>query len=237
MNTKLERILKQLKEYERQTPYNYCDRWCRKCDHETQLRCRLYNDELECKLNCIANGRDENDPEITAGVIGEQYKGVFENFEKKLEEFDIDIDDREDDHDEDIQKIRDHIEFVNNNGLTQTSEKYFDISHRFLKRKFYEKNAVKPELKEYFETINWYHSLLAPKVNRALAGFHKPMADGDISLIDFVGQFRICEKAIDNSINALEFIRPLMAQEKEILIMKALLVNIRSRINLLLENL
>ena len=50
---------------ERETPFNFCDRWCERCIPEKQMRCKLYQDELEQKLACIAHGKDEHDPETT----------------------------------------------------------------------------------------------------------------------------------------------------------------------------
>lgn len=234
MNIKLIKILQKIKEYEKETPYNYCDRWCERCAHETQLRCKLYKDELECKLNCIGNGRDENDPEITAAVMKQQFKEAFDELEDTMEELDIDMD--EAGIDETWEGIEEHVRFVSNNSLTKTSAKYSALAHDFLKKNYYEKRDISPELKDPFEIVNWYHSLLPVKINRALAGFHEPMADGDISLYDAIGQFQICKKAIRKSLNAFDIISHHMSREKDIPGMKALLGNINSRIELLLQN-
>ncbi|MDP8299141.1 MAG: hypothetical protein P9L88_04485 [Candidatus Tantalella remota] len=234
MNIKLIRILQKIKEYEKKTPYNYCDRWCERCDHETQLRCNLYKDELECKLNCIGNGRDENDPEITAAVMKQQFKEAFEGLEGTLEEIDIEMD--ETDNDEAWERVKEHVRFVSNNSLTRTSKKYSALAHDFLKKNYYKKKDIKPEIKDPFEVVSWYHSLLPVKVNRALAGFHEPMLDGDISLYDVVGQFQICKKAVRKSMDAFDVISRHMPAEKDIPGMKALLGNINSRIDILLKN-
>ncbi|MBU1008464.1 hypothetical protein KKA53_05300, partial [Candidatus Dependentiae bacterium] len=92
MSKRLENILEKIKEQEKETPYNYCDRWCERCVHEKQIRCRLYGDEMEQKLNCIANGRDENDVEITGEVIQRQWEEAFEGLDEKMQEFGIEAD-------------------------------------------------------------------------------------------------------------------------------------------------
>lgn len=89
-NKKLEEIYKKIAEFEKETPYNYCDRWCERCFHEKQIRCTLYKDELERKLTCIAHGKDENDQEIAEAVLEAQYKDVDEKLNKHIGKFDID---------------------------------------------------------------------------------------------------------------------------------------------------
>jgi hypothetical protein len=229
MSERLRRIIEENKRFERESPYNFCDRWCERCTHEKQLHCRLYLDEFEQKTTCIAHGRDEDDPEITAYVLEKQFEGVEEAMEKINEENEIDFEDLP----QDIQK---HIRFVENNPLEGTAKQYRKKAHAFLEATFYKDWAANPELKYDFETVSWYHALLEVKLHRALCGFHEPASEGDISLCDAVAQFEICKKAAGESIKALRKIKGHFPGHRiQIASLIALLHNIDGCIGALLE--
>lgn len=227
------KIVEENKKFEKRSPYNFCDRWCERCLHSRQIRCRLYLDEIEQKITCIAHGKDEDDPEITRAVMEEQYKGIDEVFEE-IEDLDedglIDFEDLPDD-------IQNHIRFVENHPLPLTVEQYRKSAKIFLKDTFYEKENIDPKNKYHFETISWYHTLLSAKLQRALAGFHEPVSEHEFGLYDAVAQFAICRKAIYESLKALRNIK-LNYPDKQTQITKliALLNNICSRIKAIEEN-
>lgn len=242
MDERLKKIHQKNAEWEKETPYNFCDRWCERCVHEKQIRCTLYKDELECKITCIAHGRDENDPEITEAVMEAQYKEIDEKLSQDMKGSGIDLDfpdaDEDDFDEEDAieledlpQEIQNHIKFVENNPLDKTAKSYCDKAHEFLKATFYKNDSVDPVLKYDFETIAWYHTLLPAKLHRALCGFHEPACEGEFALYDAVAQFQVCKKAITQPVEALRKILPgypaFNIQIKEML---ALLHNIHSRI-------
>lgn len=242
MKKRLKEIFKKNAEFEKEAPYNFCDRWCERCTHEKQVRCSLYKDEMELKITCIAHGRDEDDPEITKAIMEEQYQGLDDALGKCMDKFDIDLDDPDIDEDDlrednivDFENlpldIQEHIQFVENNALNKTAQNYSVKVHDFLKEAFYENKKIAPELKYDFETISWYHTLLPAKLHRALCGFHRPVSEEDISLYDAVAQFQICKKAITQSIKALRKIskRNFFYKQKTQGII-ALLHNIHSRI-------
>lgn len=244
---RLEEIFRKNAEFEKKSPYNFCDRWCERCTHEKQMRCTLYKDELERKITCIAHGKDEDDPEITEAVIEAQYKEIEEKLDEYMHKFDIDLDNLDIDDDEldeegavdfedlppDIQK---HIRFVQGNHLNATAKRYLGMTHAFLEKTYYNNKKIDPNFKNDFETVSWYHTLLPAKLNRALAGFHEPMSEYDISLCDAVGQFQICKKAIENSSAALRNIaKKYTSLHDSITPMLALLQNMLSRIELMEE--
>lgn len=246
MNKRLEEIRKKNAEFEKESPYNFCDRWCERCIHEKQICCALYKDELERKITCIAYGRDEEDPEITKAVMEEQYKKVDELLSEHMDKLNIDLDNPdidENDLDEedaidfedlppDIQK---HIKLVENHSLGATARNYLDKTHAFLKETFYRDEKVYPKLKYDFETVAWYHTLLPAKLHRALCGFHEPATEGDISLHDAVAQFDICLKGIEGSIRALRNIVDVLSLHKaQITILIVLLNNLDDRIKIML---
>jgi len=248
MNKRLQEIMKKNAEWEEESPYNFCDRWCERCPHEKQVRCKLYLDEFERKTTCIAYGKDEDDPQITEAVMKEQYKEVDEKLSEQMDKFGIDLDNPYIDEKElnkenavDFEdlppEIQKHIRFVENNPLDAAAKKYLDKAHTFLESTFYKNEPVSSKLKYDFETISWYHTLLPVKLNRALAGFHEPVGEDEFALYDAVAQFQICVKAVKESIKALRKLKehfPARRAQMEELI--ALLHNLDSRIKIMVEN-
>ena len=243
---KLEEIFKKIAEFEKETPYNFCDRWCERCAHETQMCCTLYQDELECKVTCIAHGRKPDDPEIAELVIEAQYREVEEKLKERMDKFDIDLDgpdidelneESEIDFENLPENIQRHIKYVENNLLDKTAKNYCRRARTFLESTFYKNEKACFKLKHDFETVSWYHTLLPAKLHRALCGFHEPACEGDIALYDAVAQFQICKKAITQSIEALRRInKSYTSHGAQIQQLLALLHNIHSRIEHLEES-
>ncbi len=248
MNKKLERILKENQEFEKKTPYNFCDRWCERCPDEKQLRCKLYLDEFEQKITCIAHSRDEDDLEITETVMRAQHEQIEEKLNEKIEEFGLGLDYSDISEDELEQEdiidfndlppeIQKHIRFVENNPLKTVVKNYSDKARIFLKETFYKKTPDDAQLSYDFQTVSWYHTLLPAKLSRALAGFHEPTSEGEFALYDAVAQFQVCQKSVKESIKALRNIKQHFPEHhKQIRILIVLLGNIQSRIKSLLEN-
>ncbi len=95
-NFRLKKIRQENARYEKQTPYNHCDRWCERCPHERQGRCTLYKDELERKITAMAHGLDEDDPQVTEEVMNWQYEGIDEKMQKFMEEEGLDLEEIDD---------------------------------------------------------------------------------------------------------------------------------------------
>lgn len=232
-NKKIQEILRKNAEFEKEAPYNFCDRWCERCSHEKQIRCKLYQDKFEQKITCIAHGRNPNDPEITAEIMKKQYEDLEDRIEDLGEEIEINFDEIDD---PEFEKIKEHIKFVENNPLPLAVEQYRKKAYAFLKDSFYKEKKIKFELTYDFETVAWYHTLLPVKLQRALAGFHEPVNEHEFALYDAVAQFEICKKAISKSIKALRNIaekdKNLQSSITQLL---ALLHNMFSRIKLIEE--
>lgn len=228
---RLKRIRQENLKFELEAPYNFCDRWCERCIAEKQNRCRLYLDEFEQKITCIAHGKEPDDPEITSEVMRRQYETVEENLEKFVEENGIEFEDLDKEAQDLIKKQE---EFIENNPLHKTAEVYLNKARKLLKETFYKREAADTRYTSEFEIVAWYHTLLPAKLHRALCGFHEPSAEGDISLHDAVAQFEICKKAINESAGALRKIgKNLIVYQKQIAELLALLNNIYSRIKLI----
>lgn len=238
MNRRLEEIFRKNSGFEKQTPYNFCDRWCERCIHEKQIRCKLYQDELEQKLTCIAHGKDEDDLEITKAVLEEQFNDIEKKLSDCADKFGVDFDIDEPNEENEIdfkdlpEEVQKHIKFVENNPLDITAEQYCNKAHTFLEKTFYKKDFAETALRYDFETISWYHTLLPVKLHRALCGFHEPVDEDEFALYDAIAQFEICKKAIAQSIEALRRIdKKIPVFHTQISELIALLGNINSRIN------
>lgn len=245
------KILQENRKFERESPYNFCDRWCERCIHEKQIRCRLYLDDLERRATCIAHGKDEDDLEITKKVMEAQYGDIEEKLQDTAKKFNIDLDNIDIDEEdldeeqridlEDLPKeIQEHIKFVENHPLPRTVDQYRGRAHAFLKDTFYEKDEkenIPKDIKYHFETVSWYHWLLSAKLQRALAGFYEPVCEDEFGLYDAVAQFAICRKGIIESVKALRKIKLYCPdKQKQIIELLALLNNIHSRIKAIEES-
>lgn len=228
---RLRRIRRENARFEQEAPYNFCNRWCERCIAEKQSCRRLYLDEFEQKITCIAHGKEPDDPKITTEVIRQQYEAVEENMEKFIEENGIEFDEL----DEGIQEaIRRQEEFIENNPLHKTAQAYHQKAHKLLQETFYKEKSSDSQITCEFEIVSWYHTLLPVKLYRALCGFHEPAIEGDISLNDAVAQLDICRKAISESIEALRKIRTTLTGYQNLIAeLIALLSNIYSRIEIL----
>ncbi|MEA3560624.1 MAG: hypothetical protein U9R31_02505 [Candidatus Omnitrophota bacterium] len=234
MSERLQKIFQENARFEKKTPYNFCDRWCERCSLEKQMRCKLYQDEIEQKMTCIAHGREPDDPEITKKVLEQQFEATKKIIEEHLEENEIDLDSTDD---PELEKIKEHIKLVENSSLHGAAEQYRRKSQIFLKDTFYKKEGIKPEITYDFETVTWYHTLLSVKLHRALCGFHEPVNEDEFGLYDAIAQFVVCKKAVKESIKALRKIKPdFPSRHTQILELLALLHNIHSRIKMLEES-
>lgn len=250
MNQRSERYKKIIEEnakFEAESLYNFCDRWCERCVHEKQMRCRLYLDDLELRVTCIAHGKDEDDSEITEAVMEAQYGEIEEKMKEAAEKFGIDLDFPEIEEPDEEQRIeledlpkeiQEHIKFVENHPLPLTVEQYHKRAYAFLKENYYdEKKNFTPEVKHHFETVSWYHTLLPAKLQRALAGFHEPADEGEFALYDAVAQFIICKRAIQESVKAFKELKEHYPQQKNTIVeLLALLHNIFDRIEAIEES-
>ena len=186
-------------------------------------------------MTCIAHGKDEQDPEITEAVVRRQLEALGEKVEEFLEESEIDLDSWEGPEGE---AIRQHVQFAENHPLPATAEAYRKRTHAFLEEAVYPKRAsLDPALCYDCETVNWYHTLLPVKLKVALAGFHEPAAEGDLSLYHAVGQLEVCKKAAQESEGAFRRIRArLPTDHRRIGELLVLLRNMDERIRLMEES-
>ena len=231
MSKHLDDIMKKNAQWEKETPYNFCDRWCARCPVDKQTRCTVYLNETEQQITCIAHGR-EDDPEMTEAVISAQYDGLDEKLQEMTEEFDIDPDESSKENDDWEKRMR----TAGNDPLTKTAKNYFLYANAFLEKATAQQQFSDPKLEELFHIIGWYHTILPVKLARALSGIPDESQES-FGLHDAVAQLQICKKAANLSIQAWHEIAEATPEFRtDISRLTALLHNMLSRIKLLEES-
>lgn len=233
MNKRLPEILAKNAEWEKETPYNFCDRWCERCAPDKQILCKLYLDELEQKITCIAHGREPDDAEMITEVMEKQYEAL----EKIMEEFDGAADiDPDIENNMEQEEMQTEIKILEHADLLDTAEQYHKKAHALLEKTFYNKTVPKP-LNCDFENLAWYHTLLPVKLKRALNSFCETSLGDDVGLCDAVAQFEICKKAVTLSLDALRKIQGAFPSSGEqVSELMAILHKILGRIQVLEES-
>lgn len=235
---KLEEIMRKNAEFEKEAPYNFCDRWCERCPLDTQKRCTLYMEELDRRITNIAHGRNEDDLEILKEDYEKKLEELRSSSEQWVDEGYFDFPDFEYSSYDDYDEIKEKEEQLHYHPLQRIIEQYRKRAHNFLKETFYAKtDSISSHLHYDYETIAWYHTLLSAKMYRALCGLYvrdKFDEEEDFGLCDAVAQLAICKKAVNQSIKALRNIAEKdKCLQSKITQLLALLHNILSRIKLI----
>ena len=192
--------------------FNYCDRWCERCDFTD--RCSNYEMSNQFDLD------DEDDEEDLALNLEGVFKGTFEMIEEQSEKMGIDLSDISDEPD--IEDIR----VTEKSQVHNLSEKYSkQLVEWFKQNKNYLSdissglfNTSRPDFLKFndaIEIINWYMIFISAKINRAYTGFKD---DDEIGEYDKDGSAKVALIAIDKSIEAFTLLmKKLKPKEDEIL--------------------
>ncbi len=238
---RLQEIIRKNAEFEKQAPYNFCDRWCERCPLDTQNRCTLYMEELDRRITNIAHGRDEDDLEILKEDLENKLDEIESHTQQCEQEgyFDFpEFSSSNYDEDNNYEEIKEKQEQLQRHPLQVFANNYMHRIHDFLKEAFYPKaESMAQDLRNDYHVVAWYHTLLPVKLHRALCGLYardRFDEEDDFALCDAVAQLAICKKAIKNSYQALNNIAQKNIQFKtRIKYFLVLLDNIFGRIELI----
>jgi len=175
--------------------FNYCDRWCERC--QLTARCRVYAMEQEY-------ADDERD--TTQKAFWRNLQNIFTETKEMLREaaakrgVDIDALDLEE-AGEIIERKRLAVE---QQDLTKLAEKYTKQASLFLQAQDLSDDTIRENRLEMLQIIGWYHFFIAAKINRALCAEadYEEDADFDAFRSDGDGSIKIALIAIDRSIIA-----------------------------------
>jgi hypothetical protein len=209
MNPRLQEILEQIKKFEKESPYNFCDRWCERCPVAVKVGCKVYHAEVGMQMTAMAHGKDEkelNADDFSAMLDGAIPSDVREEDAESPFEGLVEIDGAMMESPE-FDSIRKQIDFVSKSPLPPAAESYRKRALEFLKSLLAVEKTFPAEVQFDIDTVTWYHTLLSAKLDRALAGFYEPADEDDFSIYDAVAQFEICKKGVRESVRALRNLR------------------------------
>lgn len=172
------------------SPFNACDYLCEKCK-ETE-NCGVYAVLREKATSKQLTGKAEDQPGSFLEDVKESLDEAMEMLEKIAAVLNIDLNDIED-----IDNLDRY--YIDRDELYQLSLTFTTKTHAFLKKI---EPHMKPETKDAFEDLIWYHTLVSVKTHRAISSDYEGMTDDAInsasvavkSLIKCIQAFGIIEQ-------------------------------------------
>ena len=144
-------------------PYNACDYRCERC-LETE-RCAVFRMGSKREARNFALGRDSFGVEAALRDVGEMFEETKEMLMEKAREFDIDLDELAD------ISLRTAFEEAKTDPLCQRSYEFMTKTRDFLKRT---ESVVTAQGKEFFDDIEWHHTIISAKTFRAINSGYDP---------------------------------------------------------------
>lgn len=207
--------------------YNYCDRWCERCDFTQQ--CRVFYDSQE-QLKEIEEKDDFVD------IISRSLQKSLELLSKIAEEKGIDLDDIEV-SDEDIQEEKQKQDNARQHPLTKASQAYLKKTDEWLnqndhleeeKVKFYknidlgihldESDKALRIIDEALNIINWYKFQMIVKLASAIRYYpHNPDFEDEIQNMHHAS-VKIVLIGIENSMKAWQSLLDVYEDEKDFIL-------------------
>lgn len=190
--------------------FNYCDRWCERCNFTDQ--CRLYHNDQ-------SKNKDAGEDDF-AHVISKSLSETIELLHNIAEERGINLDDLEDD-DESFYKEQAKHEAARNHPITLASDEYLKQTDQWMKAF----NSLEKEMKELIKNIElgiqphendkkmriiqealsiigWYVFQISVKITTALNYFpHDPSFENEIQNMHHASA-KIALIGIENSMKA-----------------------------------
>ncbi len=174
--------------------YNYCDRWCQRCEHTK--RCRVYRDEQRVMRRHKSKGEDPHDMEVVFKDVSRSFEKVMRMITRDAKARGIDLDEiiRESKN-VDLETDRDRVEA---HPLCREAKRFMDQCGELLERlkpifndarsdainraEFMdvedEADAL-TDVREAFEVLNWDYHLIYVKIKRALGGLFESEDEDD----------------------------------------------------------
>lgn len=141
-------------------PFNYCDRWCEKCQLTSE--CRVFKDEQKRKKKYSKQGKDPNSMEYALETMKDVFKEVREGLAKSAKKFGIDIESID-------YSLEEEDPPPETFEIYQLALKFTKAGKRILS----DLQVVTEDVDEDLlirntETISYYNLVIPPKVYRAL---------------------------------------------------------------------
>jgi len=210
--------------------YNYCDRWCERCDFTEVCRTFAMEKEFIEMLEQQRAKSEDDEPRLDADAPEDE---ISEG--PDLEEtgrstgddvpMDLGFDMNNDEFDDPRKDFFSAENKAERHALTVMADKYVDESHDWIEDQynFVEKNFTRfvalgdtDELMDAFEVILRYHFFVPVKLRRALLGYFE-QEDDDFEAYDMNGTAKVALIAMDDSIASLIILKRFFKDKKDIL--------------------
>lgn len=172
-------------------PFNYCDYRCDRCDETNN--CRVYKENKERILQHYLRGEDPDDPQVFINDLKHIFDKTKDMLEKTAQEQGINIDERSEEDNEEIEP-RSYL-------IYNYAYEYYIQAEKLIRK--VEKTRISEEINEDFDDFVWYHTLLVAKTSRLVSGFDDNFFDEEVREIE-QGTLLVINKAITLSKKALE---------------------------------
>lgn len=192
--------------------FNYCDRWCEHCDYTE--RCRLFS--MENKRKDDGDYPDVNNMDEVTKEVQKSFVETFRMIQEYAAKFNIDFSSIEEVHDRE----------QSGTSLSFLAAKYFQDASGYLRKLREEvksrslENAAlssiipgitgineMPSILECFEIIQWYHTMIPVKIERANSSSvdinDKDKEEAKFVKYDIDGSAQVAYKSILKSMTAL----------------------------------
>ncbi|MBU4369250.1 hypothetical protein KKG58_00625 [Patescibacteria group bacterium] len=151
-----------------QTPFNFCDRWCERCNLVDQ--CQIFQHAFSHQLEHMVRGEDPNDSAVIMADMKKTFHYLVETIKKDIEKYGLDS-----------RKLKVKIVKAGlNQGPRPETFVLWRLGHNFmlqnrvlLQNIFSEQDEELQEIftkfKKRIEELNWYHTFFEAKLYQALA--------------------------------------------------------------------
>lgn len=208
--------------------YNYCDRWWERC----YLSSRCLNYKMEMHENRSEASKDLRNKEFW-DELSNIFALTFQMIEEIAEEQGIDLEVIDN---EQVEYIRPNDPKVKSHPVNKAAEKYFESSTEWLdsyqdifsvksnEYNYLVENRIKPdkninklfELRDFYEIISWYHSMILVKSKRAVMSSLDDHWDLDEIQNDMNGTAKVVLGCIERSLFAWNGIFQHMPEQEDI---------------------
>lgn len=149
-------------------PFNFCDRHCTRCE-EFQNDCKVYQDEVQFKAQCLLDGKDPNDLKISFEHVGKILADTMAMIETDLKRRGIKLTKK--DRDEFDKKQEKEERVVKNHPLYKQCRSLSFKMHKFLTNfspAMPAETVIINSMEKELEDISFYSSMILVKAARAL---------------------------------------------------------------------
>lgn len=194
--------------------YNYCDRWCEKCDQKLHCMSFVMGKKIEERGGFNFDEEISQEEENVWARLKDVFESTYEVLHELAKERGIDVEDiytsenidREfwgEDYENMEMKGERYNLMVEDSDIVRICMIYEDLSDKCLEKvfeildeKFGEEKGQ--EMDEVLETVGWYQDLMQSKMRRALHGYYHVCSCGE-EKEDYNGSAKVALIAISRS--------------------------------------